>query len=445
MSKSLIFSHLISQLRDTFSAFPDSRLPSNHTLYSMEDASICAFSVFFLQCSSFLEYQQRMQENQGRNNAQTLFGVHHIPCDNQIRKLLDSVPPSAVFPAFHFLFDYLKQTNYLEKWIFKPYGYLLALDATQQFSSSKIHCEHCLQKQHKNGKTTYSHQVITPVLTTPENGQVIPLPPEFITQQDGARKQDCEINAAKRWLATWGEHYFPLGITVLGDDLYCHEPFCQRIKALGGHFILTCKPNSHKTLYEWLESLEKTKGIQIYSVKRWTGRQHVTDTYRFASNVPLLDSKESLLVNWCELTSLRDDGKVLYKSAFATSHRVNHSTVVALVKAGRCRWKIENENNNTLKTKGYHFEHNFGHGQQHLANLLATLILLAYFVHTVIGVADECFKSLLIKRTRQRLFDDVDALTTYFCFKSWETMLDFIRVGLERKHRLDEIERWILK
>jgi hypothetical protein len=55
-----------------------------------------------------------------------------------------------------------------------------------------------------------------------------------------------------------------------------------------------------------------------------------------------------------------------------------------VVAAGRSRWKIENENNNTLKTKGYHFEHNYGHGQQFLSSLLATLILLAYGLHTLL-------------------------------------------------------------
>lgn len=445
MKTQVTFNDIVSQFRATFRAFPDNRLASNNTRYSMEDAGICAFSVFFLQCASFLEYQQRMQENQGRNNAQTLFGAHNIPCDNQIRHLLDNVPPSAVFPAYHFLFDYLRDENYLEKWQFKPYGYLLALDGTQQFSSSTIHCEHCLTKQHRNGTTTYSHQVLTPILTTPEREQVIPLPPAFITQQDGTKKQDCEINAAKRWLNDWGKRYFPLGITILGDDLYCHEPFCREVKALGGHFILTCKPKSHKTLYEWLDSLGKTDGIQTHKIIRKMGRHHVTDTYRLASDVPLLDSKDALLVNWCELESVRDDGKVLYKNAFATSHPVQTNTVVELVRAGRCRWKIENENNNTLKTKGYHFEHNFGHGKQHLANLLTTMALLAYFTHTVLALIDECFSELLAKRTRKRLFDDIDTLTSYFCFKNWEAMLDFIKVGLVRKHRIDEIQRWILK
>ena len=68
---------------------------------------------------------------------------------------------------------------------------------------------------------------------------------------------------------------------------------------------------------------------------------------------------------------------------------VDRANVVALVVAGRSRWKIENENNNTLKTKGYNFEHNYGHGKQHLAALLASLILLAFLAHTVLDLLDQ--------------------------------------------------------
>ena len=80
----LTFAGIVEQLRDTFRAFPDCRKPGNNTRYTLEDAGLSAFSVFFMQCASFLEYQRRMVENQERSNAQTLFGVHAIPCDNQI-------------------------------------------------------------------------------------------------------------------------------------------------------------------------------------------------------------------------------------------------------------------------------------------------------------------------------------------------------------------------
>lgn len=96
----------------------------------------------------------------------------------------------------------------------------------------------------------------------------------------------------------------------------------------------------------------------------------------------------------------------------------------------RIRWKIENENNNTLKTKGYHFEHNYGHGQRHLSSRLATLILLAYLLHNLLEWMDDKFCLLRQKLpSRKRLFNDIRALTTYLCFDSWEALLDFMLRG----------------
>jgi hypothetical protein len=47
------------------------------------------------------------------------------------------------------------------------------------------------------------------------------------------------------------------------------------------------------------------------------------------------------------------------------------------------------ENNNTLKTKGYNLEHNYGHGKRHLSSLLATLNLLAFLFHTALDLVDD--------------------------------------------------------
>ena len=102
-----------------------------------------------------------------------------------------------------------------------------------------------------------------------------------------------------------------------------------------------------------------------------------------------------------------------------------------IVAAGRARWKIENENNNTLKTKGYRFEHNFGHGKQHLSATLASLIVLAYLLHTVLDWVDERFMRLRqLIACRQRLFDDMRALATYCLFPSWSAMIEFMIQGL---------------
>jgi hypothetical protein len=426
----LTFSDVVKQLRTTFEAFCDRRTGKN-TSYTMTDAGLSAFSVFFMQSPSFLDFQRTMQETQGKNNAQTLFGVFQIPSDNHIRTLLDAVEPAAVYPLFDFVFDGFQHSRVIDSFRTADNRLLLALDGTQYFSSQNLHGPCCSCKTHSNGKVSYSHTVVTPVLVKPGSDKVIPLAPEFVRPQDGHEKQDCEINASLRWLESRGSQYAALGTTVLGDDLYCHEPFCRALLAKGLEFILVCKPDSHKTLYEWVYDLERNGIVKTVVRTRWTGKRHETDTYRYVSAVPLRDADDALSVNWCEITTTRTaDGKVLYRNAFATSLAVDDVNVAEIIASGRARWKIENENNNTLKTKGYHFEHNFGHGQQFLSSLLATLIMLAYLLHTLLDLMDDKFCLLRQKLpSRRRLFDDMKALTTYLCFDSWEHLLNFMLDG----------------
>ena len=84
----------------------------------------------------------------------------------------------------------------------------------------------------------------------------------------------------------------------------------------------------------------------------------------------------------------------MYTNALVTDFAVSDTTVEAIVRDGRARWKVENENNNVLKTKGYHLEHNFGHGSQHLAALLLSLNLLAFLLHTILDRVDEQYRTI---------------------------------------------------
>jgi hypothetical protein len=80
-------------------------------------------------------------------------------------------------------------------------------------------------------------------------------------------------------------------------------------------------------------------------------------------------------------------GVVRYRNSFITDWKISADNVAGLVAAGRVRWKIDNESNDVLKTKGYHLEHNFGHGKN-LSSLLATMNLLAFGLHTLLELAD---------------------------------------------------------
>lgn len=421
------FATVVDSFRASLSSLPDKRTGKN-SRYEMLDAGLSAFSVFFTQTPSFLANQRKMAKTKGHSNAQSLFGVHQIPSDNHIRDLLDGVPVERLYPVFDDILQVLKATHQLSAFRSFADTLLMPLDGTEYFSSTKIHCPHCSTRQLNSGEVRYFHTVVTPVIACPGRREVIPLVPEFIVPQDGHDKQDCENAAAKRWFQKHAERYRDLKITVLGDDLYCHQPLCELLLSEQFDFILSCLPTSHKTLYEHLE------GISLPTVVKphWTGRTEQTYTYRYLNQVPLRDSDDALLVNWCELLITNAKGKILYQNAFATNHLITDDNVEAIVTAGRTRWKVENENNNTLKTKGYNLEHNFGHGQNQLAAFLATLNILSLLFHTLLALNDTKYRLLRAHlSTRKTFFDDLRALTRYVCFDSWDHLLTFMIEGLE--------------
>ena len=417
-------------LRGVLGALPDFRTGSN-TTYSMADIGLGAFSVFLTQSSSFLAHQTTMQQAKGRSNAQSLFHLEEIPCDNHIRQSLDGVPPEKLFPCYDAVLESLWHSGHLASWRALQGTVLLALDGTWYYSSPKIHCPNCCSLEHKSGDKTYYHSAVTPVLVAPGREHVIALRPEFITPQDGHTKQDCELAAAKRWLEKNSPQYAPLKATLLGDDLYSRQPFCRRARLHDFHFLLVCKPDSHVTLYNWVNLLSRPQlGTVTTRVK--VGAHFHTYAYRYANGVPLAEGQDALKVNWCEVTVTDHQGQQVYRNGWVTDFKITDQNVAEIVAAGRARWKIENENNNTLKTKGYHLEHNFGHGKEHLSSLLAAMNLLAFLYHTFLSFTDERYRLVRANLpTRKTFFDDLRALTRYRFFPSWDALMDFMMKGLE--------------
>ena len=241
------FSDLVGSLRQTLAGLPDRRTGQNLS-YAMEDFGLGAFAVFFTQSPSFLAHQKAMQTARGANNAQSLFGIQNIPGESQIRQMLDPVAPESLFPVYDAIYDTLREQGILQTFRGVHDSTLIALDGTWYHNSQKIHCVYCSFLEHTNGQTTYYHSALTPVIVAPGRAEVIALRPEFITPQDGHTKQDCEIAAAKRWVETNATRYLHGTVTLLGDDLYAHQPFCRRALLYGFHFLFTCKPDSHPTL-----------------------------------------------------------------------------------------------------------------------------------------------------------------------------------------------------
>ena len=439
-----MFEELKKILSEVIKKFPDKR-KGNNKQYSMEEIGMAAFSIFYMQSPSFLAHQKLLEESQGSSNAKTLFDLEKIPTDNHIRDILDEVGPQHLNDVFKAAFSLVKTSEYYKNLTGINGTKLLALDGTWYHSSEKIHCKNCTIIEHRNGKKTYAHVAVTPVFVGPNKQHVIPLAPEFVVPQDGSKKQDCEINAAKRFIAKNENLAKEEDITILGDDLYAKQPFCTQVKKAGFHFLFVCKPQSHKILAEWIQILDKEKDLATVSFSKTKNTKKFHYTYKYANNVPLRDSEDTLKVNYCEVAIINDKKKIIYKNSFITDHEITADNVVDIVKSGRARWKVENENNNILKTKGYNLEHNFGHGAKHLSSLLMTMNLLSFLFHTILEIFDPLFAALRDKLpSRKIFFDHLKALTCYLIFKNWNCLLSFMIDGLQNPMSLDMLFKYCL-
>src|SRR3954469_17756611 len=203
-----------------------------------------------------------------------------VPSDNHIRQMLDGNAPSAFDGLFIKGLESVAATDGLSAFQRLDGRLLIALDGTEHFCSRKIGCPQCSTRRRSDGGTEYFHSFLGASVVTPRSG---PLPAEFITPQDGAGKQDCERAAAKRWLACQGAGVARFRPVYLGDDLYACQPIVQAIRESGGSFILTCKPDSHQTVTEYLTGIELQEHRQVV-VQRG---KRITYVYRWLTEVPL--------------------------------------------------------------------------------------------------------------------------------------------------------------
>ncbi|MCK5855613.1 MAG: ISNCY family transposase [Sulfurovaceae bacterium] len=420
--KKSIFEQLIVIIKKNIAIYPDIRESNNNTKYTLEEIILSAFALFFFQSSSWLEFQTKMQKQRALNNARSLFGIKNIPTSNHISAIIDELDPKLLSSIFDDICYLLVQENIIKSFEFMGKKTLLvAVDGMQYYSSKKIHCSHCLTKTHGE-KTTYSHSAMVASIVSPDYNQVLPLMPEFIRNEDGKEKQDCELNASKRWLKRFKKLFEEYTIVILGDDLFAHEPFIEATLEQKHHFILVAKDTSHKTMYKYIEDNEPNK----LTLTKFEKHQKYTYIYRYLNGVPIKKDSKLKGVNWCEVTIYKGEEQV-YFNCFITDIEITDESVEKIAKAGRSRWKIENENNNILKTKGYHLEHNFGHGKMHLSEFLFTFNILSYLVHTTLFVCDTEYKILYeMSSSRQVFFQDIKSITKFLYFPSWDIMLDFM-------------------
>ncbi|MGZ3790691.1 MAG: hypothetical protein ACXVCQ_19365, partial [Bacteriovorax sp.] len=107
-----------------------------------------------------------------------------------------------------------------------------------------------------------------------------------------------------------------------------------------------------------------------------------------------------------------------------------------IMRGGRARWRIENETFNTLKNQGYHFEHNFGHGDKNLSVVFAILMMLAFLVDQVQQIASRLFNAVWEKLgTKRSVWENIKILFYGYKTDSMEGILKALFYGF----KMDEL------
>jgi len=414
---------LFRMVRSGFAAIPDYRL--SETEISLTDALMAAFALFSLKSPSLLAFDKRRVEG----NLETSYTIARVPCDTQMREILDPVFPESVRPLFKRIFGQLQRGKALESMLFLDDYYLLALDGTEYFSSKTIHCASCLQKTHRNGSITYSHQMLGAALIHPDQRTVIPLMPEPIVKQDGTAKNDCERNAAKRFITKLRQDHPHLKFIVTEDSLSSNAPHIETLHAHGLHYILGVKEGDHAYLVAQMQAAEQAGRMTSY--ERHDRAAGVVHRFRFVNDVALNTSHRDVRVNFLEYWEVSAP-KVQHFS-WVTDLRVSPRNVYHLMRGGRARWKIENETFNTLKNQGYHFEHNYGHGMQNLSVVFATVMMLAFLVDQTQQLCCALFQAVWAKLGSKRLlWERMRALFYDYRLDSMRALLEALFYGFEK-------------
>ena len=396
---------------------------------ALSDVLMSAFARFSLKAPSLLAFDKERAED----NLHTIYGIQRVPCDPYMRELLDPVSPKWLRPVFTSVFRQLQRGKALEPMTFLDGHYLLALDGTEYFSSKTIHCPACLHRVHRNGSITYAHQLLGAAIIHPEQRAVIPLMPEPMMNRDGTDKNDGERNAAKRFVAKLRQDHPHLQFIVTEDSLSSNAPPIEILPDDDLHYILGVKEGDHASLFQQVQAAEHAGRVTAY--ERHDRAAGLVHRFRFLNDVPLNASHAEVRVNFLEYWEMGQD-KVQHFS-WITDLRVTTRNVFHLMRGGRARWKIENEPFNTLKNQGYHFEHNYGHGERYLSVVFAMLMMLACLVDQAQQLCCALFRAVWLKLGSKRLlWERMRALFYTSALTSMRQLFEALLYGFKRSSPL---------
>lgn len=385
-------------------------------LYSQSEALKSGFALYSLKSPSLYAFRQYTKAEE--NNMATIYDVKDLPSDNGLRKILDQVDSQALRQRFGDLYNWAAEHNVLDAFRDWEDHLIISVDGVEHFTSKQVSCPHCLVRHHRDGSQSNYHCMLSAALVKPGMSEVLIVDNEPIVNEDGAIKNDCERNAAKRLLGNLQSAHSQEDIIFTMDALYACAPIIRKLEAQQNwHYLITVTNQGNKALFNQFDALEE-KGQINWLTHRDKKEEFVLG---YANDLYLNESAKDIKCNLLYCIWRNKKGKEVIFS-WVTDLPLNERTVIQFMRIARSRWKIENEVFNTLKNQQYQFEHNFGHGQDNLCTNFAYLMMLAFCVDQLQQLASRIFKQILKKlKTRIKFWEFIRSM---FRLIPCESMLD---------------------
>ena len=408
----MLFDELLLDLQDKFDLISDPRRQYNHK-YSLKNVLLSGVALFSLKDSSLLSFVEQYRTR--KSNLKSVFGITQCPSDSGLRTILDQVEPVAlqnILPNYvkllaenghldAFLLDFsINSSNGSKKENLTDF-LLIPIDGVQYFSSSTINCDCCLVKTFKNGSKNYHHNALTAVIAHPNLPQVIVVASEEIKKQDGQKKNDHELVAATRLIPLIKTAIGKQKAIIGGDCLFANAPFIRLLQSVKLNFLFSIKEGYQGYPYVQFNQLSENKKTKIWIQKDKTHQYH----YEFVNGLVLNGQNQDIKVNFVRFKQTNIKTGEILTMEWITDIPLSIENIQNVAKAGRARWKIENETFNTLKNQGYQYDHNFGHGKKYLAQNLAQLMLIAFNLDQIQHLLSPLFnKALIICKSKKMLW-----------------------------------------
>ena len=396
--------------------------------YRSDELLTAAISMFIFKSQSRNALNNdRRHSGKFTANYQKLFNAT-LPHLDAVQDFFEELPPHEIEQVKVDLISRL-----IEKKVFYSHKmfehYMIAVDATGVISCNWDRFGCGLKKESKNGNTTYLYPVLEAKLVT-ESGFCISVASEWIINDNGKAydKQDCELNAFKRLAEKLKKSFPRLPICILADALYANAPVMSICENYHWKYIITLQDGSLPCLQDCLkDDPSSSHNSFVHHAKSTVKDTIITQEFYWVED--LLHKKHTVHYLQCKETINKEKtNKTLIQSFVRiTNLPLSKSTVPKLSRAGRLRWKIENEGFNQEKNNGYAMEHLYSRKSFTALQNYYQSMLIAHLINQLLEQSCKI----------QHLLDHFNKLTIKFL---WQQLLGTMKYQVLCSETLADID-----